>query len=811
VSLRSLTERLPGGLALGALLLVLSRPWGLLPPMGPLLDPWDGMLGLARATTNPAESTARIDGLTSPVTVVYDDRAVPHLFADNSLDLYRAMGYVVARDRLFQMELQTRATAGRLTEWAGPRALPLDREMRTLGLARASDAILGALPEDDATRETLEAFAAGVNARIKEVARGTVPLEFQLLGTRPEDWRPENTLYLIKRMAYILSYNTQDLRYERVADLVGRQAAEGLFPLHPTLRQPSTASSASDSSYRQVALPPPSVKQDRIQRLGHGPSPPGSLPRASNNWVVSPKLTPSGKALLAGDPHLAMTLPSVWYEIHLVVRDSIDVYGATMPGIPGIIIGANRAVAWSLTNNPIDVTDFYREEVDDPVKPNAILIDGQPRPVTSRIERYLGRNGQVIAEDTMYHSYRGPLYRMGDAWLSIRWLGLESSNAVATLQRAARAGSVSEWLSAMRGVRAPSQTAAVADTAGNIALQTLGLIPRRAQAVIGIQDGGTVDHDWQGFWPPENNPGVVNPRHGYAASANAEPIDPAEDQRYLARAWPSPWRALRINSLLARSDTVTTDQMREWQTDPGSSRAQAFLPWLVAADDGSDERVSLLVGLLRAWDGRYLQDADGPVAFELAMEQVQTRLWDELRDEDGTVVHRPNEYLVLTLLNDPTNGWWDDRSTETIEQRDDILRKALAAAWEQGLERFGDPSGGAWRWGNVRAVTIPHVLRLSGLGRSGIPNRGGPGTLSPMNMRGNHGASWRMVFEMDSPIRGWTTYPGGQSGNPASPQYADRIPLWASGRLEEVHLPGAPGDLEEKLVTGVLKLEATAR
>ncbi|HXE57223.1 MAG TPA: penicillin acylase family protein, partial [Gemmatimonadales bacterium] len=788
-----MTRAAIAGAVLVAALYLAARPLGPLPPLGPFLDPAHGVWTAAAHAAASRPGVVR--GLRAPVGIVYDDRGVPHIFARSAADAYRALGYVVARDRLFQLELQTRATAGRLTELVGPAALEADREQRAYALAWAAERTVARAGARSRAVQAAEAYADGVNAWIATLRAAGLPLEYRLLDARPMRWEPVHTFYVLKRMGWTLARSDLELTRAAVARRLGPAAAERLFPVNSPIQEPIVPVEDDTTPDHQRARGGGRRRGAHPASLAagwSGPMPPERIDPVelgSNNWAVAPERTARGHALLAGDPHLELTLPSVWYEVHLVVPGELDVYGATIPGLPGVVIGFNREVAWSFTNAETDALDYYVETVDDPERPGRYLLDGSWRPLRRRIEEYRGRRGELLATDTVYFTHRGPMRRHGSGWLSIRWTVLDSIPSEEALLEANRAGGVDEWLEATARLHAPAQNGLVADREGNIAIRSTGLVPIRPDSGPGlvVWDGSTGASDWIGYLPVERYPRSRNPAQGYLASANQQPVDPRVDATYLGADWPSPWRALRINALLRADSAVTVAAMRRYQTDPGSARADRFVPAFLAASTGEAAR------LLAQWDRRYTPADRRAILFELAMEELARRTWDEL-DLGGrgraARLATPRDALLAALLDEPASEWWDVRATPSRrETRDDILRASLEAAYRTARARYGPPGSGRWAWGRIRTQRLTHLLRLPEFSIPSIPIPGGPGTLNPLVGAGGHGASWRMVVELGPEVRGWTIYPGGQSGNPASPRYADRVERWARGELEPALFP----------------------
>jgi penicillin amidase len=348
----------------------------------------------------------------------------------------------------------------------------------------------------------------------------------------------------------------------------------------------------------------------------------------------------------------------------------------------------------------------------------------------------------------------------------------------------------------MSSYQAPAQNMLVADRAGTIAIRTTGRFPLRPGSGRGdlLQRGDTSAGDWAGAWPVATLPQSLNPPQGYLASANQQPVDPRVDARYLGANWYTPARALRINELLRADSAVTPDAMRRYQTDPGSPLADRMVPAFLHASLRFPARDSLqrAARLLAEWDRRYTKDNSRAVLYEEAMRQLTPLLWDELEGTTAGFVtpFTPGTAIVLELLQDSTSRWWDDRRTqEVVEDRDAILAEALVRALANAVRRHGEPDAGGWRWDGIRHASIYHLLRLPALSALDVPVQGGMSTLNPSSGDGSFGPSWRMVVELGPEVHGWGIYPGGQSGNPASSRYLDRLLAWSDGRLDTLFVP----------------------
>jgi penicillin amidase len=805
-------------------------PIGSAPALGSFLDPAHGVWAVAAHADLPARQAATIPGLRDTVDIRYDDRGVPHIFAGNREDAWRATGWVHARDRLFQMELQTRAVAGTLSELLGSRALELDREARAMGLAWGAERTFRLSDSTSASGRSLRAYADGVNAYIDQLSPGDLPLEYRLLAAKPQRWKPQYSVYLLSRMGLVLAYSDGELRRSRVEALIGRTATDALFPVNSPIQEPIQPNGQHAPRFDFAKLPPPqpvdsgklaaaSAFDRAAARFAFAPGGDGDEALGSNNWAVSPKRTAAGHALLEGDPHLALSIPSVWYEEHFVVPDTVDAYGVGFVGAPFIAIGFNRDVAWTETNTGADVTDYYVETVDDDAHPARYRLDGAWKPLELRIETVRDRRGVALAVDTVYHTHRGPMLRAGKHWISRRWTVLEPSDVNGVFERASMSHSAADLFRAFESYAVPAQNVLAADRGGHIAIRSTGHYPVRPKAAPRgnvLIDGSSSANDWQGWWPLAEYPQSVDPAQGYLASANQQPKDPRVDPRYFGWDWQDSWRAMRINVLLRADSAVTPDAMRRFQLDPVSERTGMFVRAFVQAVDSSpaprDTELVHAAKTLGAWDQRFTADNTVAVLYVTALDELTRRTWDELSIPGATATDRPRgaatpgSMMLAELLTDAKSPWWDDRTTKNVvEDRDMILRASLLAAYDRVTKQYG-PQGAGWRWGSIRFANINHLLRIPALSRLSIPMESGPGTLNPSGGDGTSGSSWRMVVELGPEVRAWGIYPGGQSGNPASRRYDDRLAKWTAGQLDTLRFPHRAAELTGSVLSSTLTL-----
>jgi penicillin G amidase len=824
--------------ALAAALFVGALPVGPVPPLGGFLNPASGIWSVARAAELPAEQSVTLSGFSADVEVKYDDRGVPHIFASTEADAARALGWVHARDRLFQMELIQRAVAGTLTELVGARALPLDQNARRMMMGASADAKWNALPDTSSTRTVVTAYMEGLNAYVSSMRPQDLPLEYRLLNAKPRVFEPKDTYYLLMRMSQTLSYQEAELRFAALEQLIGREAASALLPTEAPIQEPIEPVPGRIAA-REVptTIPAPIAPdarrvaeakriRDAVVQIAQQTAMPlnardplnadltdlltrGEAVVGSNNWAVSPGRSASGFAMLAGDPHLELTLPSIWYEAHLVVPGVMDVYGVSLPLSPIIPIGFNRDVAWTMTNTGNDVVDYYKEQVDDSLSPRKYRVDGEWRDVTLREEVFHDAKGNVISRDTMFATHRGPLMQTSLGWLSQRWTAREVSDEGGVFRLGMRATSSADFYARTAEFKTPAQNMLTADRQGNIGIRSTGRYPIRPEGRGDlVQDGTLSAYDWSGNQPLMWYPQAYNPAQGYLASANQQPIDPQARNQYHGSDWPSPWRAMRINNILRANPQMTVDDMRRAHTDPRSeltpyimaaaneakAAAEAAGTW--SADDAAAYEV------LTQWNGEFTPNSSGAPLFMAFVTEITAGAWDELvLPGENRRVATPQQLMLITLMRDNSNAWWDVRATpERVENRDAVVHEALRRAWTTTRGRLGnEPS--AWQWSAMRTINVHHLLKLPGFGRESLAVTSGPGTLSPAESGGTHGASWRFVVELAPQIRAWGTYPGGQSGNPVSSRYADRIAMWQAGELAELRVPLAAADLTPEHTT----------
>ena len=793
--------------------LLLAVGWGLLlsfgvslgktktPPLGTFLNPYEGFYRSVD-TDYWEDVDGMSSGLRAAVDIVYDERLVPHIYAATESDLYFAQGYVQAQHRLFQLDLTARSAAGTLSEVLGTRALALDRFRRRVGGIQLAKRIDSLWRNNSRAYEAVQRYADGVNAFIAQLEPHEYPIEYKLLDFEPQAWSPQHTALVALNMAYTLNFGNSDIAATNTRNLLGAQSYDFLFPganpKAPPIIPPGTGYKASDTSLIQASERfrlggTPAGNADQIDRLGIVQPEEGL---GSNNWVLSGSKTASGFPLLANDPHLGLTLPSIWFECELHAG-TLDVHGVSLPGVPGITIGFNENAAWGVTNVGHDVLDWHRIKYTDESHSAYVDQDGQTRAINFRTEEIIVRDGGTVQEIIAETRY-GPIVVDADAnpddsraglameWLTLQRPSAETINAFLSLNRAA---SLQDFRSASELYEWPAQNMVFANATGDIALRISGTLPRRYPG----EGRFLLEHDApnaSGYISPGDNPMAINPEQGYLTSTNQRSTDESYPYYYLGRF--DDYRSRRANQLLAGLDQATMDDMKSIQSDSYSVLAAEAVPILMrlVKRPGLQLETRGLLEVLEDWDYVYDVDALGAVVFDRWINSVASSTWDELAQttEDGPSINFPETWRLVELLDtDPLSPWFDIVATDGRESASDIVTAALVAV---GPDIANAYDGDSLAWAHENKPGIAHLARIPAFSKNDLEIGGTSGTLNAQT--GSTGPSWRMIVSLEQPVRAEVVYPGGQSGRPGHPHYADMIDDWAAGRYYAVSLSGSP-------------------
>lgn len=800
------------GICSALLLLGLQYRGAALPPLGELLDPLDGVWHAARVTTAPDSSTASIPGLSGTVRVLRDERGVPHIFAEDDFDAMAALGYVVAQDRLFQLTFIPRAASGRLSEVFGPATIDTDRFLRALGLEWGAQRNYERIRQENGTEwRMIEAYTRGVNAYIEALEPEELPLEFRLLGYAPEPYTPLHSIRLLQYMTFDLAYRRSDAAYARLRETLAPEDFELLFPSFspdavPIVPDPGRLLAPQVEPWRLSEV----VQQTVTSQLAtHFPLAEGFIEgKGSNNWAVDSSRSTTGAPILAGDMHLSVTMPAIWYEAHLVTP-SMNTYGVTIPGAPLPVEAYNESHGWAFTNTGGDVVDRYRLQLTPDGR--GYYYEGEERLLEAVPDTIRVKGGAAVT-DTLYYSHWGPVTFNDNGpiteAIAMQWTAHKPNRALQALWEMHHADSYAAFEDALRSWDTPMQNILYADTAGTIAIRSTGFMPIRRQGHgIGILDGRTDEGEWIGRVPFDALPHSVNPSRGFLTSTNQMPTD-ASYPYYFGHDWRSVYRSIRADQLLRSKPVHSVADLMRYQADVHAVQRDLFVP-LLDTLGGLSTRADILRTRLLAWDGETTVDRPEPLILDVWLDLLNAFAWDEpvLR-----TTQRPGEPQLWRLLQaQPTSPWLDVQATEGVEDGPALLRLSLEAAADTLTERYGwEPND--WRWGDHHRIEFLHLTRseaLRPLWRGPYAYPGFASTLSPA--RGytvTHSASWRMVVDFSQqPPQGYGVYPGGQSGNPLSPLYDAHLEHYLTFGYYDLYKPSSESAVDPSRTASRLMLQ----
>jgi penicillin amidase len=761
----------------------------------------------AVASTFPRENGAvRVEGISGPVTIATDALGVVTIRAASIPDACFGLGYAHARDRLWQMEFQRRIGAGRLSEILGGRMIETDRFLRTIGFRRAAAQALGGLASP--VRAQLEAYAAGVNQYL--ATSSARPIEFRLLRVRPEPFDVVDCLTWGKMMAWDLASSnaTNEIRRARFVAAVGPERAAELFPpvpAEPTIlrdeewrenfgpdpRTPGLKGSAGASSESRVPSP---VFWSKLEmrfalpgRLGFGGETLGS-----NSFVLAGSRTRSGHPLLGNDPHLSLRAPSLWYLARLEAP-GLSVAGATLPGIPSVIIGHNARVAWGLTNLEANVQDLCLEETD-PKDRGRYFHAGRWHRFDVRSETVRVRGAPDVALE-IRSSVHGPIVTdvlRGAATLSspavaLRWTGLDpddtTSEAFAGFNTAAN---WREFLAAASRLKSPPQNIVYADVDGHIGYTASGSVPIRPRADGLLPVSGRGDEDWAGYVPFDRLPRVLDPPRGFVVTANNRVVSDSYPYA-LTRDWPEPYRARRITDRILSRALWSPEDARAIQLDQLSLQAEELLPLLLDTKP-ADTASARALRLLKGWDREFGPDSVPASIYASWYAKLSEMAQDELRDTPAGNVR--SRFVINALKQD--SRWCDDVRTPRRETCADFKAATLSEAVAALAARLGTEPP-AWRWRRLHRARFAHgvfesvpVLREFFSLEDGVGGDASTVNVGAYRRDGSFlmtdGASYRQILDLADLSRGSYVHTTGQSGNVFDRHYRDLIAPWRDGR-----------------------------
>lgn len=774
------------------LIWALQTKFGDIPPIGKFLNPVSGFWQNAESTNSSSGTELQLDGLRDKVIVRYDEHHIPHIFAKNDHDLYYVQGYLTAKDRLWQMDIQTRAAAGRLSEVVGPKALDIDRYHRRIGMTYGANNTLKGLMKDSISKMTVMAYSDGVNSYISHLNKKDYPIEFKLLDYAPEKWEYINCAYLLKNMSETLSGGSDDFEMTNNLKVFGAKTVRDLFPDYPFHEDPIIPA-GTKWDFKPLPLPKPSA--DFIANTSDTIKPQKIVPGVgSNNWAIAGSKSANGFPILANDPHLNLTFPSIWYQVQLS-SPTVNVYGVSLPGAPEVIIGYNQNISWGVTNVDADVLDWYQIKFKDQSK-TEYWYDNKWVETSKKVEEIKVR-GQATVYDTVFYTLHGPVVYdkiaqrpkgrtnvpVGDA---MRWIAHDESDDFQTFYLLNRAKNYDDYRKALTYFTSPAQNFIFADREKDIAITPNGKLPLkfRDQGKF-VMDGSDPANNWQGWIPADQNPTVKNPPRGFVSSANQSSTDQTYPY-YINWRFEQYYRASRINGRLTAMNKATVDSMRLLQMDTYSTLARDVLPTMLKYINPAtlNENQAKGLSIIKNWDKYYAEDSEGASIFDAWWDNFFHLTWDDKFSRKDIALNFPSyDQTARLLLTEPGSIWFDNSATKNKETCSDIVNMALQQAIDGLVKTKGQP-GKKWAWGLVKETFINHLANLPGFG-TGSFSAGGRGNVVNA-LRWNTGPSWRMVVQLGPKVKGYGVFPGGESGNPGSHYYDDMFDTWKNGQLNEL-------------------------
>ncbi|MFH0735123.1 MAG: penicillin acylase family protein [bacterium] len=740
----------------------------------------------------------------SKVEIYRDSLAIPYIKAPKDLDAYFALGYVHAQERLFQMDLMRRAGSGRLSEIFGKKTIPYDKMFKTLGLQRVVNDNFTQI--DKQTLQVLSAYSNGVNYFIHQ-NKDNLPLEFAVLDYRPYDWKPTHSLLIAKMLAWELNISwwtdfsfthlVQKFGYDKIKDILPNFEQNKEYLISKQIKSLEAINSGlveTDKKFREFV----GFEGTHI---------------GSNNWVVNGTHSASGKPIIANDPHLAFQAPGRWF-IAVIKADNRTTAGLTLPGVPGVVIGKNDKISWTVTNVMADDADFYIEQLDS--SKSNYLLDGNWKKLNIIKDTVYVKDGNTeILEIKQTH--RGPIisdihpfnviypnkYRKNPV-LSMRWTALDYSNELLSFLAINKSKNFGEFKEAVKYFHTPGQNFVYADIDGNIGYICGAKLPiRKTSSPTLIFDGTTSNSDWSGFVPYEQMPKIYNPANGFIATANNKVVE--SFPYHISNLWEPNSRILRITGLLKSKDKHSVKDFQIYQNDYYSEYASELVPFVISAFNNAEikeKNLVLALKLLKKWDFNMDADSQVPTIYANFLQHLIKNIF---ADEMGKTYLQEYSFIanipyrvVLQLLYQNSSIWFDNVKTQKYENRDDIVRKSLIDALSELEDKLGNELY-LWQWGTIHKVTFKHSFsgfssftdKFVNIGPFEI---GGDGTTINNGeysfnkpFANNLGPSMRYIYDFADPDNFYCILPTGQSGHIFSLNYKNMTKNWLSGKYIKVN------------------------
>ena len=775
---------------------------GKTPRMGFFLSPSKGFWQNAEPADKIFNADVNANVLGGKTEVYLDDRLVPHIFADNETDVYFAEGYLHAKLRLWQMEFQTYAASGRLSEIMGDSSngtnfLKIDTYFRRIGMVYAAENSLVTMEADTLTKTAMDAYTAGVNSYISSLNEADFPIEYKLLDYKPEPWTNLKTSLLLKYMAYDLTGYEQDFEMTNAKNFFTRNQFDKLFPYEQDSLDPIIPKGTALLKPAFKVKPPAGAdtdyfnfKKDTFSRTDANYLPDKN--NGSNNWAVAGSKTKSGRPILCNDPHLGLNLPSLWFEVELSTPDG-SVYGASLPGAPSVVIGFNNNIAWGVTNAERDVKDYYEVKFKDSsmtqywyngswqsttFRKEVIHIKGKPDDVETI--------AMTVWGPVTYDSHYDDKLHDGKAY-AMHWTAHFGSNDAKTFLLLNKAKNFDDYVTATNFYECPGQNFVFASKHGDIAIRQQGAFPAKWKRQGDfVMEGSDDKYKWAGIIPDSENMVMHNPARGFVSSANQYAYDTSYP--YYIGGNLEMYRGFMINRELRNMNKISTDSMKHLQTNNYNVFAEMARPILLKyikhTSLQNDEQS--FVDTLQNWNLRNEANEAGPTVFTTWWDSLEVCMYGDEFAQSTLPMPSMNESTMLeALLKDTAYEFADDITTPQKETVADMVAKAFRQAvpvWKSAQNNK------TLEWGKFRKGGFYHLLKIPAFSTTDVYAGGGAHVINAYEKERNHGPSWRMIVELTDTINAYGVYPGGQSGNPGSQYYNTGDDTWIAGNYYKLQL-----------------------
>ncbi len=776
------------------------------PRLGYFLSPQQGFWQNAEPSDISYNGNIKLQGLSGKVNVYIDDRLVPHIYAEQDNDAYYVQGFLHAKFRLWQMEFQTIAAGGRLSEILGADRKPndsvflkVDRFFKRIGMVYGAEQTQQYVEQNNPEMKlAIESYAKGVNAYIKSLKPEEIPFEYKLLDYKPEEWSTLKTYLFQMYMAYDLTGRgaTTDLQMTNAKNYFGYDEFDKLFSNIKDSLDPIIPKGTAYKSPKNSPKQPNNVDIAYLN-TNKGDTSTASAPivphkeNGSNNWAVAGSKTKSGRPILCNDPHLGLNLPSLWFEVQ-ITTPTHSTYGASFPGSPAVIIGFNDSIAWGVTNAGRDVLDYYDMKFKD-TSMQEYWYNGEWIKATTRKETIKIKGQPDLVENIAMTVFGPVMYdktfknnSTAGKNLAVRWTGLDGGSGLLAFYMLNRAHNYDDYLKAIANWKSTGQNFVFASKTGDIAIkQQAQFVARWKRQGDFIMPGTDSAYAWQGLIPIDENPMIKNPTRGFVSSANQEATDPSYPY-YLGAATNFPlYRGVIINRKLTGMSNITPLDMQRMQMDNYNVFAEMARPVLLKYINDSllsSEQIKY-VDILRKWDLNSDVYSKGATVFNAIWDSVEVALWADDFAKSSLPMGWPDESTLLeSLLRNGDYPFADDISTP--DKKETVQDAVIQGVKKATKYLISLESRGLLEWAKFKDTKVSHLLKIDALSSLHLPIGGGKHIINATT--DTHGPSWRMIVHLTDDIEAYGVYPGGQNGNPGSKYYDSFVNHWATGKYYRI-------------------------